>query len=265
MHQSRIRWVGFLLLTFLIVSLACSSVAPAAAPTAPPPTTQAPPTLTATATTAPTSTPEPTATPDLAATKEAEADQARLQKYVDSGYISSTKGTIYSLTDNTLQMAKINYINYDMTGYNDQVTDFAAWEDLKFSSAGPVAYPEFSGCGFGFRMKDNGDTYTAMVTNDSVLITWCFEALGNRCGRVGKTSGTGRLKLSNPAEVHFEFIVSGGKAFALVDDKMIASYTLFADRLTDPGYFLYSIVSGTNKDYGTRCTMTNGKIWVPGE
>lgn len=265
MRRSQIGWFGFLVLTFLLASIACASVAPAATPTALPTNTQVPPTFTATATTPPTSTPRPTATPNLAATQEAAADQARLQKYVDSGYIASTRGTIYALTDNTLQMAKINYINYDVTGYNDQVTNFAAWEDLKFSSAAPVAYPEFSGCGFGFRMKDNGDTYTAMVTNESVLITWCFQALGNRCGRVGKTSGTGRLKLSNPAEVHFEFIVSGGKAYALVDGTMIASYTLFADRLTDPGYFLYSIVSGTNKDYGTRCTMTNGKIWIPGQ
>jgi hypothetical protein len=255
--------------TFLFVVLAASLVlsacAPAAtpAPTAAPTSTQAPPTPTSTATTPPTSTPRPTATPNLAATQEYEADQARLQKYVDAGYLSSTQGTVYKLSDQTQEMAQIHYLNYFDSGYGDTVKDFAAWADISMSSAASVAYPEYSGCGFGFRMKNNGDAYTAFVTNDRILITWCFQALGNRCGIAGKTSGKGTVKLANPFDVHFEFIVNKGMAYALVDHQLIASYTLFKDRLGDPGYFTYGIVSGTNKDYGTRCTMANGKLWVP--
>jgi hypothetical protein len=262
MKKVRFSWLGFMILVLFVASIACSS---AAAPTAVPPTsTSVPPTSTATATTPPTSTPKPTATPNLAATQEAQQDQATLQQYVDSGYISSTQGMFYDLTDNTREMAQKNYLDYDFTGFDGQVSDFAAWADLKWSSAAPVSYPEFSGCGFGFRMKDNGDAYTAMVTDDSVLVTWCFQALKG-CGRVGKTSGKGTVKLANPGEAHFEFIVNGGKAVALVNGDLVAKYTLFTDRLTDPGFFTYSIISGTNKDYGTRCTVTNGKIWVPDE
>ena len=262
MHQARLNGFMFLILVFLLVSMACGAAAPS--PTPAPTSTQVPPTLTATATTPPTSTPKPTATPNLAATQEYQADQARLQKYVDGGYISSSKGTVYSLADNKQEMAQIHYLDYFSSGFKNTVKDFAAWADVELSSAAPVAYPEYSGCGFGFRIKDNGDSYTAMVTNDSVLVTWCFQAL-NGCGRVGKSTGTGRVKLPNPAKVHLEFIVADGKAHALVDGQDIASYTLFKDRLVDPGYFVYSIVSGTNKDYGTRCTMTNGKLWVPSQ
>jgi hypothetical protein len=263
-YTRRLTRPALAILMLLLASLACSAVAPT--PTAVPPS-PLPPTLaaTATATPRPTSTPRPTATPNLAATQEAEADQARLSKYLESGYISSTAGTILPLSDNSSELAQMNYLDYFETGYPDQVRDFAAWVNVQLSSAGPVAYPEYSGCGFGFRIKENWDAYTAMVTNDSVLVTWCLEAFGNRCGRVGKTSGKGTVKLPSPAEFQLEFIVQDGIAHALVDGQLIGKYTLFKDRLVEPGYFMYSIVSGTNKGYGTRCTMTNGKIWVPDE
>lgn len=243
----------------LVLAAACGT---SATPTAAPTDTPIPPT--ATATLKPTSTPRPTATPNIAKTKEAEADQATLQKYVDSGYLSSTEGTIYPLQSKTFEMAQINYLNIESAGFNDQITDFAFWGDLKWSSAGKVNYPEFSGCGIAFRVGDNfADEYTAMITNDSVLVTWCFAALGNRCGRIGVTRGTGRVKFGNPAEAHFEFVASGGQAYALVNGKFIGEYTFFKDRLTKPGYFTYSIISGTNKDYGTRCSVDNAKLWVP--
>ncbi len=261
MRKANLSSIAFLLLALLFASLACqAAAAPAATSTAT--ETAVPPTTTAT--TPPTSTPRPTATPNLAATQAAEADQATLQGYLDKGYISTMQGTLYPLTDNTRDMAQINFLDYDYSGYDNTTRNFAAWADLKWSSAAPVNYPEFSGCGFGFRMQNNGDAYTAMVTNDSVLVTWCFEAF-NGCGRVGKTSGKGTVKLPNPAQAHFEFIVNDTQAFALVNGDLIAKYTLFKDRLVEPGYFTYSIISGTNKDYGTRCTVSNGKIWVPNE
>jgi len=37
---------------------------------------------------------------------------------------------------------------------------------------------------------------------------------------------------------------------------------LFTEKLLNPGYLLYSIISGTNADYGTRCEITNAGLWV---
>jgi len=259
-HKNKIL-SAFLALVF--VTLACSS----GSTTQPTPTSlPATDTPTPKPTDRPTSTPKPTATPNVAKTQEAEADLATIQKYVDNGYLSSANGKLYPLTDNTREMAQKNFLDYNLSGYDqDVITDFAVWADLDWTSAAPVNFPEFSGCGFGFRMQpSNFDAYTAMVTNDSVLVTWCFQALKG-CGRVGKTRGKGTVKLGNPAKVHFELIVNKGQAYALVNDEFVAEYTLFKDRLTDPGYFAYSIISGTNKDYGTRCTISNGKLWVPNQ
>jgi hypothetical protein len=259
MHINLFRNVKLASLVLILVTLACSSgqsatLTPVSTNTSIPPSD----------TPVPTSTLKPTNTPDLAATKDAETDQVTLQKYVDSGYLSTTDGTIYPLNTTTFEMAQINYLNYQEAGASLPVTDFAFWGDVKWSSAGPVNSPEFSGCGIAFRVGSNiVDGYSAMLTNDSVLVTWCFAALGNHCGRVGKTRGKGTVKFGNPAEAHFEFITNKGHAYALVNGEFTAEYTLFQDRLTQPGLFAYSIISGTNRDYGTRCTIDNAKLWVP--
>jgi len=254
----------YAILILMFASFACSvgaSVEPTATPL--PTSTDTPlPTSTPTETKQPTKTPVPTKTPDLAATKIVEDALANVQRYYEDGYLSSTDGNLYPLDDLTLSMAKKNYLDYDYAGFDNQILDFAVWADVKWTNAGPVNYPEYSGCGFSYRFNDsNGDSYTAMVTNDSVLLTYCDSSVGY-CGRVGKTRGRGTLSLSNPASVHFEFIVNNNQAYALVDGEFIGEYTLSQDKLTNPGYFLYSIISGTNKDFGTRCEFANANLWV---
>ncbi len=77
---------------------------------------------------------------------------------------------------------------------------------------------------------------------------------------VGKTRGTGRVKFGNPAEADLVLIVNKGYAYVLVDDELIGEYTLSKDHSTE-GDFGYSILSGTNRDFGTRCEMTNWHYW----
>lgn len=251
------------LLALVLVITACSSPAPATAtPTVPPPTDTPLPSPTSTKTPRPTSTPRPSATPNLIATQEIEEALANVKKYNESGYLPTTDGKLYTLDDYYREMAKINYLDYGFAGFEEKIQNFAVWADVSWTSAGPVHSPEYSGCGFTYRYNDsNGDAYTAMLTNDSVLLTYCDSSI-RRCGRVGKTRGTGTLKLDNPASAHFEFIVFDEHAYALVDGEFIAEYTLSQSRLTEAGYFLYSIISGTNKDYGTRCEITSAKLWV---
>lgn len=217
-----------------------------------------------TQTTTPTVTPYPTATPNIADTQQAASNQATIQKYVDAGYLTSANGTFIPLTTSTFNMAQKDYFNFVDSGTNQLVTDFAVWADFKWESAGPVNYPEYSGCGFVFRYQQSGDGYTAMLTNDSILLTACQAAKGNSCDRVGKTKGSGRVSISEPYQAHFEFIVSNGLAYALVNGTFVGEYTLFQDKIVNPGNIYYAMISGTNKDYGTRCTIDNATLWVPG-
>ncbi len=264
MHKAQIRWFGFLVLTFLLVSLACSSVAPAAAPTAPPPTTQAPPTLTATATMPPTSTPEPTATPDVAATKEIEDFQALLSGYVDAGYIPPVQGTLYDLADYKMEWAQINYLSdLTSTGYDKPVKNFLFTGDFEWDSA--VQNPETSGCGLYFRYQESGSFYSVYLDTERVVMGGYDGSIGPYVTRFGITKGSGRVNLERPAKANFTLILNGNMAYVLVNGSFTGSYTLYTGKLMDPGYLAYFIKSGTNKDYGTRCSITNARLWIPEE
>jgi len=245
----------------ILASLACISISPAKE--TPAPTSTSAPTSPPTATVLPTATTIPTPTPNATATQEVLDLQKQIQGYVSSGYLPSANGTLYSLKDNSLDLAQRNFLDFFDSGYKDTVKDFAAWGDVNWSTDGPVSMPAYSGCGFSFHFKGNGDAYTALLTNDRVLLTWCFSGLGNRCGAIGKTRGAGRLGYSSPAKAHFELIVNDIHAYVLVDGQFTGEYTLFDDKLTNPGYFVYTIVSGTNHGYGTHCEIANAQLWVP--
>lgn len=248
-----------IMVIIIFASLACSGLTGAA------PTATSAPTLTSeppTATVAPTLTPRPTSTPNIAATQEMEDAMTKVGNYVERGYLPSGQGELWDLDDASFDMAKINYLDFQFAGYEEKIKDFAVWTDLKVSSAAAVNYPEYSGCGFTFHLQDNGDAYTAMVTKDRVLLTSCRNT---SCWEVGKTRGSGRLSYGNQLKATMELIVNDVHSYVLVDGQLIGEYTLSSDLLTDPGYFAYAIISGTNQDYGTRCEFANTKLWVPNE
>ncbi len=249
-------------LVFIILIVGCSSPAPAPTPTDTPAPTAIP--ATATNTTVPTSTPRPTATPNLAATQAMQDAEAHVGRYVDAGYFGSSAGRFFPLDDLQKDLAQINYLDVAPNGYDSLATNFAMWADIKQESAGTVNYPEFSGCGFVFRYQDSGDYY-ALLTKDSIVMAYCLAAGGGKCGRAGKTRGTGTVDLGSPFDAHFELVLNGNHAYTLVNGEFVGEYTLFADKLMTPGYIGYGIISGTNKDYGTRCTFTNGTVWIPNE
>jgi hypothetical protein len=99
-----------------------------------------------------------------------------------------------------------------------------------------------------------------MVTKDRVLLTACRTHL---CSEVGKTRGSGRLSYEGDFEANVELIVNESDVHFLVEGQPIGEYTLSSDYFTDPDYFGYIQISGTNKDYGTRCEFSNAGLWIP--
>jgi len=80
---------------------------------------------------------------------------------------------------------------------------------------------------------------------------------------LGKTSGTGKVSLSDPFEVDFTVIAYQNYAYVLVDGELIGEYTLSKDKSMKGGLG-YGIISGTNKDYGTSCEATDASVWLVG-
>lgn len=246
-----------LLIVFVLVLSSCSTVAPPPAPTEtntpkPTATNTVPPTLTST----PTRTPRPTATPNLAATQRMNDWQAEAQTYFDKGYIDTVDGTFKEVDDFSYEWANLSY--YDMLPTGIEASDFFISGHFKWSSAYQNA--DISGCGYVFSLQPNRDHYVMFLDRSKVL----FAITSDGHGRIaGPTRGTGRVKFGNPAEADFTVIVKGSYAYALVNGEVVGEYTLAQSRSLT-GEIALSVLSGTNKDYGTRCEMTNLHVWLPG-
>jgi hypothetical protein len=256
-----------LCLQLLSVFLTLVLVAPACRPVPAVPTSTVAPTPvspTPTATVKPTPTPRPSATPDAAATKVRKDLLDRIGDFVQEGYLTSNRGKFFALDDYSMEWAKIDYLSdYTPTGYDNRVKDFAFIGDLAWENA--VDFPETSGCGLYFRLQDNGDFYSVYLDTERVVVGGHVASFGPYVTRFGVTSGTGRLSYGNPARANLAFVMQGYKAYAVIDQEFVGSYTLYSGKLLEPGYMGYFVKSGTNKGFGTRCKIENAMLWVPAE
>ncbi|HEX2697924.1 MAG TPA: hypothetical protein VHM28_09460 [Anaerolineales bacterium] len=234
-------------LVLILVSLACSASAPST-PTA----TSIP--VTPTATKRPTSTPRPTPTPNFARTQEVEAREVDLQSYLDKGYISTTEGKFTELEDFKEEWAQINW--YKWWTFDGNYSNLVFKGHFKWSTASTT--PELSGCGIIFGLQANRDHYAVFLDKSRILF---LMTRGGNPYSVGKTRGSGRANFSLPAEADVAVIVNGQMAYVSVNGDF-TEYTLSADQ-TSAGRFAFTLLSGTNKDYGTRCEITNAYVWSP--
>lgn len=256
------RPILYFVLVLAIVSLACGGTAPQPT-TTPAPTNTSAPTATFTSTAVPTNTPRPsptprpTKTPNLAATQKYEAFNAETQKYFELGYLKSNEGKVEEIDDFYYEWAQLNWYSWWPLGR--KVSDFYLSAHFSWESAYRNA--DDSGCGIVFAIQPNKEHYSVFLDRTKIV----FLDADNRYAysrTVGKTRGTGRVKFDMPAEADFTLIVQGAYAYILVDGELIGEYTLSQSRNLSGDVGL-SILSGTNKDYGTKCEMTNIRLWTP--
>ena len=250
-------WSASILL--VLVSLAACSSLQAASPTV---TATAVSMSTSTplptATVIPTDTPLPTETPDVAATQVYQDFYSQVQDYQSKGYFPSTEGTYQKLDDFSETAAEIDWLRWwplaDLFATNFVLNAHFSW-----STASTI--PEDSGCGFVFALQSNKDYLAVYLDKSRIKFFQHRLALGQDAYEVGKTSGTGRVDIEgNPAEADFSLVVSGHTGYVYVNKELIGEYT-FAEDFQMDGQLAYSLLSGTNKDYGTKCDMTNVQLW----
>jgi len=242
----------------ILVSLACSTSQPATPTNTPKPTKTASPTKTP----KPSQTPWPTRTPNVAATQRRDELNAEVQTYYDKGYLTTTKGKFKEYDDFRKEWAQLGW--YNSWGLRDIASDFYMKAHFKWSSAYRSA--DISGCGFIFALQDNenGDHYAVFLDRSRVY----FVVTGYYYESFNPTRGTGRVNFDNPAdhpiEADFTLIVKSAYAYVLVDEELVGEYTLSESRILR-GELGLALLSGTNKDYGARCEMTNLHAWIPTE
>lgn len=264
MQSQKISPVLMFVFVLIFVLSACSTSAPGPASTSTPhlTSTSTPvPTVTPrpSFTPGPTTTPRPTRTPNLAATERMDDLNAEAKSYFDLGYPSSADGEFKVYDDFTEDWAKIDY--YQWWNLDKKASNFYMSAHFNWSTA--LQNSNESGCGFVFSIQENNDHYAVFLDRTNIVFLMSDKSLGYSRD-VGKTRGTGRVKFDNPAEADFVLIVKDAYAYVLVNGEVVGEYTLSQSRSLD-GRLALSVLSGTNKDYGTRCEMTNLHLWVPNQ
>ena len=245
------------MIVMALAMVACSVGAPAPTATPVPTNTPVPPTETPLPTATSTKVPTPTATPNVVATQQYESMFGIVQMAHATGQINSTSGDFSTLDDFIKEFAQIGY--YDWFDTEEVVTDFIVTAHIKWQSA--IANPDLSGCGFVFRLEEDYDHYLIYLDRDRIRVA-VSNASGGWTAGIGTSAGNGRVNFGNPAETDFAMVANGGKVYIYLDGEYRAEFTVFSDRFTYPtGHLAYAIKSGTNKDYGIRCEMTNVGLW----
>ncbi len=241
-----------------LVLSACSALATEPAPTSTPQPT-ATITPTATNTPRPTATLRPTKTPNLAATQKYEEFDAETQKYFELGYLTTSDGKIKEIDDFYYEWAQLGW--YDWRSLRTEASDFYISAHFAWDSAYKAADP--SGCGFVFAIQPDRQHYAVFLDKAKVLFLVTDKRV-NYSLFVGTTRGTNLVNFTTPAEADFTLIVKGAYAYVLVNGELTGEYTLSNSKVLTGDVGL-TILSGTNKDYGTKCEMTNIHIWTPNE
>lgn len=250
-----------------LAALACQAVIPQVRPTdtmaapissdtplapLPSPTTE-PPT--------PTLAPLPTLEPTQGALPTASADPltAEIKEYYAKGYLPYENGLLSSVPDYVLSQPDTTKI-HNLTRTGLAVQDFALWADIELRSIGSSSYPNYSGCGFAYRVQNNDTGYTAILSNDYVRMGACSAGMFN-CKLFGTRFGTGQVDVANQEVVRFSLVVNKLRAYALVNGVLVGQYDLYTTRLTGKGDLLIDAVSNYPAGYWSACKITNIKLW----
>lgn len=188
----------------------------------------------------------------IQATSQAQPMFDRVVDLQASGFLNTTEGSHYALPDFDASWAQIDYYDWLLTGFAP--SNFVLRADSEWDSASATANWWNSGCGFAFRINARGDHYLVYLGLDGWV--YLYRNFSNTVTKLGEwyydevQTPAGRAKIM--------FIVENDWITFFVNDRQVDRHQ---DGTFSSGLLGYVIVSGTNKDYGTRCRMTNVELW----
>ena len=181
------------------------------------------------------------------------AEMTRLMKELsDAGVISSPTGGSYRrLSDFEKAIAKINYFTYWRT--NQSPTNFVLTADTAWQSAYDKSNWFNAGCGFVFHETDVNNAYYIFLGLDgNVYLVGIVKGQQSALatgyyGKVETMDGSAKVAL----------VVNNGKILYYVNGKQVVNRE---DKRLPTGNLAFTVFSGTNYDFGTRCTIENIEI-----
>lgn len=187
------------------------------------------------------------------ATSQAQPMFNLVKDLVDLGYVETTQGNYYSLPTFDESWAQIRWYIFYPTGFAP--TDFVLRAHTEWDSASQTPDPDTTGCGFVFREDGLPNHYLIYLALDgNVYLTRTYKddfALVDKryYGPMGIPEGEADIML----------IVQGSIITYLVNGEVVMSVY---DEVLKSGNLDYTLISGTNRDYGTHCQISNIELWV---
>lgn len=199
-----------------------------------------------------------TAEAQLAATAQAQPMYETVQQLYADGVIASMEGEFTRASDFDQSWAQLNW--YDMwpvvEAYNMDTSHFVVRADFWWDSASDNANWNQSGCGFAMYDLETKRHHFVFLGMDGYA-----NLLYNDGGRSAyyKAKKLTDAKSIPQGEAEFVLAVQDQTITVYVNGEQAFSYT---EPIYKPGVLVYSLVSGSNKDFGTRCKMTNVGLWA---
>jgi hypothetical protein len=149
--------------------------------------------------------------------------------------------------------AQINWFRW--WTYDILLNDFVVHTSISWESAGKGANIATSGCGFVFWVDEEGENYyVAFLALDGNANL--FRMQDGRLIRIGR-GYYGKIDyMKGSAEM--TVIAEGKKIQIFVNDEKVFSRD---NQKVFEGNIAYTLLSGINTDFGTRCTFADTDIW----
>lgn len=173
---------------------------------------------------------------------------------IEDGKIPSDDGDFYYADDFSVDWAQMYWYQWYYV-LDEEVRNFVVRTNISWSSASNTPQWADSGCGFVFREKDEQNHLKANLALDgSVYINGYAN---NKFISYGKKSFASH---STKGEAEFVLVANDGTVSIYIDGRPI--HTASDVLIVDPGMLAYVVVSGTNKDYGTRCDFNDMEFFI---
>lgn len=189
----------------------------------------------------------------IAETEQAQSLADEIQQLYADKIITTTAGKYYRLDDFDQSWAQINWYQWWRTGL--KLKNFVLRTDAAWESASNTANWFSSGCGFVFAENGVDNHYLSFLALDGHVYNYRVlrgvdtELTGGYYGPLKTPDGAAQLMLV--VDDHFiTFFVNGVRVVRLQDMSL------------SEGHLGWTLNSGTNLEYGTRCRMTNTEVWV---
>jgi len=179
-----------------------------------------------------------------------------LQPLVDEGLISSIEGTYSPLPEFQSSLAKINYIDPGSpTGF--VVENFAVKAKFAWNTASDQTNWDRSGCGFIFGYEDVDKYDYFFLGLDGYANLYRPNKQNGQLLPIAKMRYSGKLSIPEGDADVLLVVVDKRIYFFVNGEKVLDAY----DALSVPGHLIYTLVSGTNKGFGTSCAITEAGLW----